>query len=183
MACLFCFYAAALASGAEAEANLKGDLVDLAARVLNFILLVVILVVAVKMAGLKNYFTARTEEIRQRLAELKKGQAEAQEKYRLLEEKLNAFEQQSKKIVEQYRADGLSEKEKILAEAKQKAQQIMAQAEWTIQQEVQAVRERIKADLGKKAAQKAEDFISRGLTDKDQDQLVNEFIERIKKIH
>lgn len=179
---LFAFYAPVFAVGAEAENNLKGDLTDLAKRLLNFTLLLIILFVAIKKAGLKNFFSARTEEIRQRLTEMKKGQTQAEEKYRLLEEKLKAFEQQSQAIVEQYRAEGSALKESILAEARQKAEQIIAQAEWTVQQEARVAAERIKEDLGRRAVQKTEDLISKELTDQDQDRLVNEFMERIKKV-
>ncbi|RPI74905.1 MAG: hypothetical protein EHM45_16655 [Desulfobacteraceae bacterium] len=179
---LFVFYAPVFAGGAEAEGGTSGEITDLIKRILNFTLLLVVLIVVVKKAGLKNFFSARTEEIRQRLTEMKKSQAQAEDKYRLLEEKLKAFELQSHSILEQYRVEGAALKERMLAEARQKAAQIIAQAERTVQQETRAVAERIKEDLGRRAVQKAEDLISKELTDQDQDRLVNEFMERIKKV-
>jgi F-type H+-transporting ATPase subunit b len=178
---LFCC-ASVFASGAEEAGPAKGVLWDLAARVLNFTLLVIVLFVAVRKAGLKSFFTARTEEIRQRLTEMKNGQAEAEEKCRLLEERIQAFESQSQKIAEQYRSEGLAEKERIIAEARQKAQQILDQAQRAAQQEIRTAAERIKAELGLRAVQKTEDLIRKELTDQDQDRLVNEFMERIKKV-
>jgi F0F1-type ATP synthase membrane subunit b/b' len=42
---------------------------------------------------------------------------------------------------------------------------------------------RLRQEVVDLAAQKAEEIISKGLTDKDQDNLVNEFIERVGRLH
>ena len=61
--------------------------------------------------------------------------------------------------------------------------QIIEQSELTIQQEIQAARDRLKHEVVELAAQKAREIIEKEMDEKDQDNLVNEFIERVGKIH
>ncbi len=179
----FLFYGMALASGGQEGGDRSGDLWDLFFRFINFALLVIILIWALKKVDVKKFFSARIEEIRQRLNDLKKGKEEAENRYRELEGKLKEFEEERKGIIEQFKNEGLAEKEKIIAEARERVKQIIEQAELTIQQEIQSARDRLKQDVVDLAAQKAEEIISTGLTEEDQDRLVNEFIERVGKIH
>ena len=179
----FLFYGMALASGGQEGGDRSGDLWDLFFRFINFALLVIILIWALKKADVKSFFSARIEEIRQRLHNLKKGKEEAENRYRELESKLKEFEEERKGIIEQFKNEGLAEKEKIIAEARERVKQIIEQAELTIQQEIQSARDRLKQDVTGLAAQRAEEIISKELTEKDQDRLVNEFIERVGKIH
>jgi len=179
----FLFYGMALASGGQVGGDRSGDLWDLFFRFINFALLVIILIWALKKVDIKNFFSARIEEIRQRLNDLKNGKKEAENRYRELESKLKEFEEERKGIIEQFKNEGLAEKEKIIAEARERVKQIIEQAELTIQQEIQSARDRLKQDVVDLAAQKAEEIISKGLTEEDQDRLVNEFIERVEKLH
>ena len=59
----------------------------------------------------------------------------------------------------------------------------MAQAELTIQQEMQSAKERLRREVMDLAAEKAQETIANEMTDEDQDRLVSEFIERVGKIH
>ena len=78
-----CLTLAVASGGGEGEteghgtADRSGDLIDLFYRFINFALLVIILVWALKKAGIRNFFSSRTEEIRLKLDELKKGKEEA----------------------------------------------------------------------------------------------------------
>jgi F-type H+-transporting ATPase subunit b len=174
---------AALASGGGEHGDSGARMADLLYRLINFTLLVIILVVVLRKAALKDFFANRRAEIAQRMENLKKEKAEAEAKYQALEKKLKDFEQQRKEIIEQYRAEGEAEKARIIEEARKRAGQIVAQAELTIQREIQSAKERIKAEVLMAAAARAEEIISRELKDKDQDRLVSEFIERVEKLH
>lgn len=171
----------ALAAGGGADRS--ADLLDLLYRWINFTLLVIILVVVLRKVPIKEYFTSRIEGIRQELENLKKQREAAESKARELESKLKAFEGERKQILEQYRADGLAEKERILAEARERAKQILQQAEVSIQFEMQTAKEKLKQEVVALAAQRAEEIIAREMTDKDQDRLVNEFIDKLGKTH
>ncbi|MBN1102691.1 MAG: hypothetical protein JXL84_04660 [Deltaproteobacteria bacterium] len=173
----------ALAAGGHGGADRSGDLLDLLYRFINFALLVIILWVVLKKANIKGLFAARGEEIEKRLDALKKGKEEAEKKYRDLEKQIREFEKSRQGIVEQFRAEGLAEKQRIIREADEKVAQILAQAQAAIVREVESGKERLRRELISLAALKAEEILERQMTDKDQDRLVDEFIERVGKTH
>jgi len=179
----FLLYGTAFAAGGGEGGDRSGDLLDLLYRFINFALLVIILFWALKKAGIKDYFSARTQEIKQRLDELKKGKDEAETRFKEMEKRLGEFEEKKKDIIQQLRAEGLAEKEKVIAEAKARVKQIIEQAELTIQQEIQAASDRLKQEVADLATKKAEEIIAKEMTDTDQDRLVDEFIEKVGKIH
>lgn len=177
------FWGVALAAGGQAGADRSGDFLDLLYRFINFALLVIILYVVLKKAGIKGMFAARGDEIEKRLEALKKEKEEAEKKYRDLEKQILEFEKSRQGILDQFRAEGLAEKQRIIAEAEKRVTQILEQAQATMVREVESAKERLKQELLGLAAQKAEEILERQMTEKDQDRLVDEFIERVGKTH
>jgi len=181
------FYGAALAAGGGHEAgdgaDRSGDLLDLLYRFINFALLVIILFIAIKKSGIKDTLSTRIEEIRQKLDNLKRDKEESERRYRDVEKELTDFEEKRKNIIEEFKREGMAEKERIISEAKERAKQIMEHAELTIQQELHSAKDRLRQEVVDLAAQKAQEIIGKEIKDKDQDQLVDEFIERVGKIH
>jgi F-type H+-transporting ATPase subunit b len=171
----------ALAAGGGADRS--GDLLDLLYRFINFALLVIILWVVLKKANIKSLFAARGEEIEKRLEALKKAKEEAERKYGDLEKQIREFEQSKQGILEQFRAEGLAEKRKIIAEAEGRVKQILEQAQATMAREVESAKDRLRQELIGMAAQKAEELLEKKMTEQDQDRLVDEFIERVGKTH
>jgi F-type H+-transporting ATPase subunit b len=160
-----------------------GDVTNLLYRILNFTLMVIILVVVIRKTTIKDFFSNRKEEIRQKLESLKSDKEAAERRYSELEKKLSAFEIQKKEITDQFRADGAAEREKIINEARERAAQILAQASLTIEREIQAARDRLLQEMVEVAAARAEDIIAKQIKDSDQDHLVSEFIERVERLH
>jgi F-type H+-transporting ATPase subunit b len=114
---------------------------------------------------------------------LSKEKEEAETKYQDIEKRLRDFDGKKKEIVEQFQKEGQAEKERIIAEAHERAKQIVEQAELTIQQEMQSAKDRLRKEVMVLAADKAQETIAKEMTDEDQDRLVSEFIERVGKIH
>jgi F-type H+-transporting ATPase subunit b len=172
-----------VAHGEGHDADLTADLMDLLGRFVNFTVLVIVLVVVVKKFRVKDMLTARIDEIRQRLDDLKREKEETESKYQEAEKKLRAFEGEKQDIIEQFKKEGEAEKEKIVAEARQRSAQILKQAELTIQQEMQSAKKRLREGVVELAAQRAGEIMAKEMTDKDQDRLVNEFIKRVGDLH
>ena len=181
--CLFLLWGTAFAAAGAEGGDRTGDLLDLLWRFINFALMVLILVWALRKVGIKGRLSARTKEIQHRLDDLKREKDAAHQRYREVEEKLNALESERKSIIDQYKQDGIAEKERIVQEAKEKVEQILNQAEVTIEQEIHSARERLKEEVVDYAAKKAQEIIARELTEIDQDRLIHDFIERVDKIH
>lgn len=173
----------ASAGGGEAAGHDSGRMLDLLYRCINFALLVIILVVVIKKTSLKDFFAQRREDIRKRMEDLQKEKAAAEARYKELEQKFKDFELKRKEIIEQFKAEGLAEKEKIIAQARERSEQIMAQADATIQREIQGAKDRLREEIVNVAARKAQDLIVKQIKGSDQDQLVDEFIERVGKLH
>lgn len=174
----------ALAAGDPAHGGDRSDdLKDLLYRIINFSLLVIILFVALRKVGIKQFFASRGEEIQKKLEELKKSKEEAERKYRELEKRLQDFDKDKQGVIEQFKAEGLAEKERIVADARLRVNQIIEEAETSIRQEMQTARERLKAEVAALTTRKAEEIILGEMTERDQDKLVNDFIERVGKEH
>ena len=156
---------------------------DLLYRAINFALLVIILFVVVRKTSIKDFFANRREEIKNNFEELNREKELAEKHYQELEKKLKEFETSKKEIIEQYKAEGEVEKGKIIAEAEKRAEQILEQAELTIQREVQAAGDRLKREVLNSAAMKAQEIISEEMKESDQDHLVDEFIKSVEKLH
>ena len=161
----------------------SADLQDLLYRFINFALLVIILFFVIKKSPIKGFFKARSNEIQQRLEDLKREKEEAENRYLEIEKQLKDFEAKRKEIIDQFREEGLAEKEKIITEAKDRVKQIIEQSELAIQHEIQAAKDRLKLEVVDQAVQKAQEIIAEEMDEKAQDNLVNEFIERVGKIH
>jgi len=186
LAVFFCVCGLALASGGggEAAAHDSGEkMVDLLYRAINFALLVIILFVVIRKTSIKDFFANRREEIKNNFEELNRKKELAEKRYQELAQKLKEFEASRQKIIEEYKAEGVAEKDKIIAEAGQRAKQILEQAEMTIQREIQAAGDKLKREVLDSAARKAQEIIVKELKESDQDQLVDEFIKSVEKLH
>jgi F-type H+-transporting ATPase subunit b len=177
------FCGLAFASGGEGGGHGGGNVTDLLYRILNFVLMVIVLVVVIRRTTIKDFFSNRKEEIRQKLEALKRDKETAEARCSELEDKLREFEVQKKQILDQFRADGAAEKEKIIKEAKERAAQILAQTDLTIEREIEGARNRLRQDVVEMAAKRAEEIIVGQIQDSDQDHLVSEFIERVENLH
>ena len=183
--CLTFFCGLCLASEGGGHGGTDGSqrLWDLGARFLNFALLVIILVVVIRKTAIKDFFGARREEIKRKFEDLTKERDEAEGRLQELENEIKAFETKKKEIIGQFKAEGIAEKERIIAEAEERTKQILEQTDLTIQREIKAAKDRLRAEMVEIAAQRAQQIIEKQIKDSDQDQLVNEFIERVEKIH
>jgi F-type H+-transporting ATPase subunit b len=168
-------------SGGDVHGNAR--LLDLGYRFLNFALLVIILFVVIRKTEIKDFFSARREEIRKNFDNLKAERDSAEERYRELEKKLKEFETKKKEIIDQFRVEGVEEKKRIIADAEKRAKQILSQADFTIEREIREAGDKLKQEMLDVAARKAEEIIAKEIKDSDQDNLVDEFIERVGKLN
>jgi len=156
---------------------------DLIYRVINFSLLVIILFFVVRKTPIKDFFSNRINEIKNNFEELNKEKELAEQRYQELEQKLKDFEASRQEILDQYKAEGVAEKEKIISEAEQRAKQILEQAELTIQREIKAAGDELKQEVLDNAAKQAQEILTKEMQESDQDHLVDEFIKSVEKLH
>ncbi|HBF42640.1 MAG TPA: hypothetical protein DDW42_03240 [Desulfobacteraceae bacterium] len=160
-----------------------GKLLDLLYRAINFALLVIILYVVIKKTTIKEFFSNRRKEIKKMLDDLIRAKDKTESSYKELEKKLKEFEIKKAEIIEQFKAEGIAEKEKIVSDAKKRATHILGQADLTIEREVQAARDRLRQEMVDISSQKAQEIITKQIKGSDQDHLVNEFIDMVERLH
>lgn len=160
-----------------------GALWDLLARFINFALLVIILAVVLKKSNALGFFPNRVDDINKRMEQLRREKEEAEARSLAMQQKLADFESEKKAILDEARRDGEAEKEMILAEAEKRVEQMLAQVESSLQQEVEDAKASLRREVADLAAEKAREIISRELNEDDQDRLVKDFIESVRKVH
>ena len=77
----------------------------------------------------------------------------------------------------------MREKDRIIYDAKERVKQILEQSEITIQQEIESARNQLKQDIVEIASQKAHDILIREMNDKDQENMLVEFVEKVGKVN
>jgi F-type H+-transporting ATPase subunit b len=171
------------AGTAWAASDGEGALLDLLARFINFTLLVVILGVVLKKSNILGFFPNRMEDIKKKMEQLQQEKEQAEARYSAIQKKLADFETEKQAILEEARKDGEAEKAVILSEAEKRVEQMLAQVESSVQREVNEAKARLRREVAVLAADKAREIISRELNEDDQDRLVSDFIENVRKVH
>ncbi len=177
------FILSSVCFAAEGGSSEKAAFIDFLYRLLNFSAMIAILYIVAKRMAITDFFSIRQEEIKRKFEELKQQKDEYEKKANELDTKLKEIEKQKEEILNQFRLEGMKEKERIIAEAKERAAHIMAQADSAIHHEIETAKERLKAEIVDLAAEKAKEIISKSINDKDQDRLIQEFIKSMEKIH
>ncbi|KUK38431.1 MAG: ATP synthase subunit b [Thermodesulfobacterium commune] len=146
---------------------------------LNFIVLVVILYKFARKPVV-NMFKSRQENILRQYNELLEKKREAEAKYLELQEKVKNLEKEAQAIYENYVAQGLKEKERIIEEANLQAERIKQQTELYIQQEIEKAKNMLREEVAEAAVKLAEDLLRKSITEEDQKKIYKEFINEIR---
>jgi F-type H+-transporting ATPase subunit b len=173
--------AAVYASGGEGESGHEGKkLIDFIWRVVNFSALAFVLY---KLLGknMKTFFAGRREEIAASVEEARVAREEAERKFKEYDEKLTAATGEITGISEMIRAQGLEEKERLIADAGKIAEKMKEDAEVRMEQDLKKAGNRLRMEASELSVQMAEDILKRNVTEKDHDKMVTEYIDRMVK--
>ena len=167
-----------LASVAAADGEVHYPWMDLVFRVVNFIIVVgIIWFAAGKMisGGLRG----RREGIANELSDLETRKAEAQKKLRDVEQGIANMEEERKKILDDYKAQGEALKDSIIAKAKESADQIKAQAELSASQEAKYAVEQMRVEMADMVVEAAQKLLAEKLTADEHEKLVDKYLEKV----
>ena len=178
------------AAGFAQEAAEGGHHVDTAAqmkdfmwRCIDFAALVAIVVWAFKKADVKGNLAARRENIEKTLQEAIAAKEAAEKKFAEYSQRLDAANKEIEVISANMKREGELEKERIIAEAKEAAARIKAQAEAAAEQEVLKAKDELRAEAARLAVELAEQKIKQNIAKGDQDKLVGEYISKVVTLH
>jgi F-type H+-transporting ATPase subunit b len=147
-------------------------------RVMNFVVLVGALFFILKKP-LSQALNARIKGIKSQLEELEAKKKEAENKLVEYNNKLSRLDGEAKTIVEDYIRQGEEARARIIKEAEVAANKLEEQAQRHIEHEFKQAKKELQEEIIHKALVKAEEIIKAKITDDDQDQLVDEYLEKV----
>ena len=164
------------ASGAESGA--KGWIATDTYRVMNFVVLLVVLIFILRKP-ISQALSSRIKSIREQLESLEAQKAEAEKQLAQYNEKLSQLEKEAEKIVAGYIKQGNEAKAKILKEAQESAEKLQVQARRNIEREFDKARQELQREVVEKSLVKAEETLKKAITARDQDKLVDEYLDKV----
>jgi len=172
----------ALASGDGGHADGGVLFKDFLWRCLNFAITLGILIYFVAKP-LKNALKGRTEGIAKELEAAQKARDDAEAKFAEYDEKLNKAEAEIDQIAAELKKEGELEREKIIANAKEQAEKIKLEAEKSADFEVARARTELQREAARLAVQLAEGLLKKNVNDKDQNNMVDEYMKKVGELH
>ncbi len=147
-------------------------------RLLNFAILAGVLYWLAAKA-VKGFFVGNRSAIRETLDNAIAAKEQAEKKLQEHSEKLEKATKEIDEIVESIKAQGMSEKEKIIEDARRTAQKMKEDAKTRIDQEFKVAVNRLRAEAAELSVQMAEEIVKKNIEQKDHDAMVKEFLDRM----
>lgn len=149
-------------------------------RIVNFAILAAALYFVGRYFKIKDFFVNKRESIKAQLEEARKTKDAAEAKVREFEQKLASLDRKIEEIYREIRAEGETEKKRIIEEAVKLAERIKEQARFTAEQEIKKAKEEIKGEIAKVAVEMAEEILRSELTASDHERLIKEYLDKVR---
>jgi F-type H+-transporting ATPase subunit b len=161
---------------AHAEHGEHGwDTTGLIASFVNFFILVGVFVYLFR-EKLSNFLKQRKAAVEQALTEAARMKAEAEAKHKEYTERLGQLDQELASIKRDMVAAGVKERDRIVAEAEQKAARMRREAEFIIEQYVKQLRSDLAREASEAAVQAAEALLLTSTTNHDQQRIAQDYL-------
>jgi len=166
-------------AAAEGEGSKDSkEWIDLGKKTFDFIVLVGLLYWLLA-AQIKEFFSGRRAEIKKNLEESVEKKAEAEKKYREYSEKIDKASVEIDGICEMIKAQGVTEKQKIIEDAEKAAKKMKEDAHARIEQELKGASDQLKAQAVQLSVQMAEEILKRNITAQDHETMVKEYMDKV----
>jgi F-type H+-transporting ATPase subunit b len=161
--------------------NIKPNPPPFVATLINFGLLAAILFFAVKRV-INPALATRRAAIEAEIAEAQRRLAEAEAQLREFKEKLANSKQEFARIREEFVRLGESEAQKILDEARAKAERMQTEAQALIDQEIRNLRADLIREAVEAAMKSAEQTVRSSINEQDQSRLAEAFLDSLDQV-
>ncbi|MGO9138647.1 MAG: hypothetical protein ACLP9S_09660 [Syntrophales bacterium] len=174
--------AVAFASEGEGHEDNMKLWIDFAWRIFDFALLVGFLYwVAAKK--IKEFFVDRRGNIKHGMEEKLTEKEETEKKFKEYSSRLDKATEEIKNIFEMIKAQGLTEKEKIIEDAKKAAAKMIEDTQVRMEQELKAARNQLRADAAALSVSMAEELLKKNITPELHENMVKEYLDKVVKKH
>lgn len=173
----------ALASGGEGGHADSGALLkDFLYRSFNFVVLVGLLAFFISKP-IRNGLVARREGLEKSLRDAETARSEAEARFAEYDAKLSKAAQEIVDICAGIRREGEIERDRIVANAREVAEKIKAEAERTAESEIMRARAELRREAAKLAIELAEELLKKNFTADDHERLVSEYMQKVGDLH
>lgn len=146
--------------------------------VFNFLVLVGLLVWVVR-SKVNPLLAARRAEVEQELAEAQRLRAEAERRHRETASRLQKLDEEMVQIRAEMVKAGEAERDRIVAQAEEKAARIRKDTQFFIEQQVKQLRKDLMQEAASAAVQAAHELLEKATTEGDQDRLAESYLSRL----
>ena len=154
--------------------------IDFAWRMFNFGLLVWFLYwVAAKK--IKEFFVDRRHNIKCTIEDKLAEKEETEKKFKEYSLRLDKATEEIKNIFEMIKAQGLTEKEKIIEDAKKAAAKMIEDTQTRMEQELKAARNQLRAEAAALSVAMAEELLKKNITPDLHENMVKEYLDKVVK--
>ena len=147
-------------------------------RVFN-LLLVVGVVVLIARKPLANFFSGRTQAIRDQLAEAQKARVEAEARLAEIESRMSRLNDELKEIANEAESEARNEYQRLVAAAEQDAGKIIERSKQEIEGMTRTAQQELKLHAAKLSVQLAEERIQNEITEDDHERMLNRFVAKL----
>jgi F-type H+-transporting ATPase subunit b len=155
---------------------------DFAWRVLDFGLMAILLVYLLTKP-IRNGLAGRREGIEKALSDAVAAREAAEAKFAEYDTKLSKASAEIEEMSAAIRREGELERERILANARDMAQKITAEAEKTAESEILRARTELRQEASRLAISLAEELLKKQINAGDQQRLVDEYVSKVGELH
>ena len=177
-AVLVLFYVGVAAGASGGEPAAKGWVRTDWFRVINFTVLLVGLIYLLRKP-LSQALNDRIKGIKDQLTELEDRKREAERQLAEYNQKFLQLDKEAEKIIAEYVKQGNEAKTRIMQEAEAAAKKLEEQARKNIENEFEKTKKILRGEVLAQALEKAEENIKKKITKKDQNRLVDEYLDKV----
>ncbi|MDH3926340.1 MAG: ATP synthase F0 subunit B [Deltaproteobacteria bacterium] len=150
-------------------------------EVLNFLILA-FLVFKLLRDPVKNFFQGRTEILRQKIAEAEGASIEAERELKEVESRFEMLDEEIQRLQQTITEQGERGRDKIISDAEQTAEYMLEKAKFESEMMMREAKIRLRREVTNEAVRLAEESIKKEIGKKDQERLVDEYLQDLKQV-
>lgn len=149
--------------------------------IVNFFVLALLIGWVIRKKG-NPALAARREEVQRELDEAQRLRLEAEAKQREATERLKRLDQEMAKIRADMAKAGEAERDRIVAQAEEKADRLRRDTTFLIEQQLKQLRRELTEEAAKAAVEAAHTLLAEQTSDADQTQLAEGYLKRLDEV-
>jgi F-type H+-transporting ATPase subunit b len=150
-------------------------------EVLNFLILAFLMFKLLR-EPVKNFFQGRTEMLRQKIAEAEGASIEAERELKEVESRFEMLDEEIQRLQQTITEQGERGRDKIISDAEQTAEYMLEKAKFESEMMMREAKIRLRREVTNEAVRLAEESIKKEIGKKDQERLVDEYLQDLKQV-